>query len=175
MKPLHTLSLIAALCIAGCATQPATTVVPAVAAAVSPTPGIISAGRLVPADIDRLVGAGVRQIIDLTPDAETPEFDEASAARAAGIAYSNLPLRGGQDLTRANVIAFDKLLRAARHPVLVHCSSGNRVGAMAALRAAWVEAVPVEEAIAIGKMWGLKGLESDVRHKIGSATRPVAP
>ena len=175
MKSLRTLSLIAALCASGCATHPAKTVVPGVAAAVSPTPGIISAGRLVPSDIDRLVGAGIRQIIDLTPDAETPDFDAASTARAAGIAYSNLPLRGGQDLTRANVIAFDELLRTAKRPVLVHCASGNRVGAMAALRAAWVEAVPVEEAIAIAKAWGLKGLESEVRQKIGSATITTTP
>ena len=46
---------------------------------------------------------------------------------------------------------------------------------MAALRAAWVDAVPMEEAIAIGKAWGLKGLESDVHRKIGSAPSPAAP
>jgi protein tyrosine phosphatase (PTP) superfamily phosphohydrolase (DUF442 family) len=80
--------------------------------------------------------------------------------------YSNLPLRGAADLTRENTIAFDELMRTAQRPVLVHCSSANRVGAIAALRAAWVDGKSEEESIAIGKAWGLKGLEPDVRERI---------
>ena len=105
-------------------------------------------------------------MIDLTPDAETPDFDEAAAVRAAGLLYSNLPLRGAVDLTRENVMTFDALVRDAERPVLVHCASGNRVGAMAALRAAWVDGKQVDEAIATGKAWGLKGLEEEVRRRI---------
>jgi hypothetical protein len=41
---------------------------------------------------------------------------------------------------------------------------------MAALRAAWVEGKPADEAIDIGKAWGLKGLEAEVRRRIGSGT-----
>lgn len=41
---------------------------------------------------------------------------------------------------------------------------------MAALRAVWVEGKPVEEAIAIGKAWGLRGLEAEVRRRIESGT-----
>jgi len=111
--------------------------------------------------------AGIRHVIDLTPDAETPGFDEAAAVRAAGLRYSNLPLRGAADLTRGNVLAFDALVRDAGRPLLVHCASGNRVGAMAALRAAWVEGRDAEAALAIGKAWGLKGLEGDVRQALG--------
>lgn len=123
-----------------------------------------------PDDIARVREAGVRHVIDLTPDAETPDFDEAAAVRAAGLAYSNLPLRGAVDLTRENVIAFDTLVQKAKQPVLVHCASGNRVGAMAALRSAWVEGKPADEAIEIGKAWGLKGLEAEVRRRIESGT-----
>src|SRR3546814_2465035 len=89
--------------------------VPEVAHATSPALGIISAGRLVPADIGRLRGAGIRHVIDLTPDEETPDFDEAAAVRAAGLGYSNLPLAGPPDLTRENVLAFDKPLRSEEH------------------------------------------------------------
>jgi uncharacterized protein (TIGR01244 family) len=129
---------------------------------------VISAGRLKREDIGRLKEAGIEYVIDLTPDDETPDFDEASAVRSADIDYSNLPVRGAADLTRENVIAFDRLLRSAERPVLVHCASGNRVGAMAALRAAWVEGRSEEDAIAIGKSWGLKGLEPQVRERIDS-------
>jgi uncharacterized protein (TIGR01244 family) len=167
MKPLvSTLALTIALSAAGCATGPVATRVPAVANALSPEPGVVSAGRLKPVDIEPVHDAGIRQVIDLTPDAETPDFDEAAAVRSAGLAYSNLPLAGPDDLTHENVQAFDAMLRNAQRPVLVHCASGNRVGAMAALRAAWAEGRSTEDAIAIGKTWGLKGLEGEVRRRI---------
>src|SRR3546814_2723442 len=125
MKPLHLIALLAALMGSGGATaQPVS--VPEVAHATSPAPGIISAGRLGPADIAPLREAGIRHVIDLTPDEETPGFDEAATVRAAGLGYSNLPLAGAPDLTRENVLAFDALLRDAERPVLVHCASGNR-------------------------------------------------
>lgn len=166
MKSFSLLMLIAALSVSGCATQAPAVELPGIADAVSPAPGILSAGRLAPEDIQRVRDAGVRQIIDLTPDAETPDFDEAAAVRAAGLAYANLALSGPADLTLENAQTFDALLRAAKRPVLVHCASGNRVGAMAALRAAWVDDHSIEEAITIGKAWGLKGLETEVRRRL---------
>ncbi|MBW3551544.1 MAG: hypothetical protein KY442_12340 [Proteobacteria bacterium] len=168
MKLLPLTALVALLAVTGCASSREPAELPALVDAVSPAPGVVSAGRLEPADIGRVRAAGIRHVIDLTPDAETPDFDEATAVRAAGLAYSNLPLRGPVDLTRENALAFDALVRDAKRPVLVHCASGNRVGAMAALRAAWVEGHQLEEAVLIGKAWGLKGLEGEVRRRIGS-------
>lgn len=145
------------------------TVVPDVPYAAAPVPGIVSAGRLSASDVAALRDEGIRGVIDLTPDAETPEFDEARAVRAEGLAYANLPLRGPADLTQENVVRFDALLAEAPRPVLVHCASSNRVGAMAALRAAWIEGRSVEDALAIGRAWGLKGLESAVRDRLDAS------
>lgn len=168
MKSLHIAILAAALAAAGCTTPGVPTALPAVAHATSPAPGIVSAGRLVPADVEQVRAAGIRHVIDLTPDAETPDFNEAAAVEAAGLDYSNLPLGGPSDLTHQNVLDFDRLVRNAERPLLVHCASGNRVGAMAALRAAWVEGHSMEDAISIGHAWGLKGLEAQVRERIQS-------
>lgn len=143
-----------------------TTQLPEVMNAVTPEPGIVASGRLNTEDITRLQHAGIRHVIDLTPDAETPDFDEAKAVRSGGMGYSNLPIAGAADLTRENALAFDEVLRKAQRPVLVHCASGNRVGALVALRAAWIEGKSVEEAISIGKAWGLKSLEPQVRERI---------
>lgn len=154
-----------------CSTLMARTEVLPVANALNPAPGVIAAGRLKPDDIARLQQAQVQHVIDLTPDTETPDFDEATAVKSAGMSYSNLPLRGAADLTRENVIAFDQLMREAKRPVLVHCSSANRVGAMAALRAAWIDGKSEEDAISIGKAWGLKALEPDVRERIRSRAK----
>lgn len=157
-----------ALPVAACAAPSSSHPVPDVGNAVSPVPGVVSSGRLDASDVATLQANGFRQVIDLTPDDETPGFDEAGLVREAGMAYANLPIRGPADLNRANVAAFDALLRDIDAPVLVHCASGNRVGAMAALRAAWVEGHTVEKAVEIGRAWGMKGLESAVRERLAS-------
>lgn len=140
--------------------------------AANPEEGIHTSGRISQGDIATLEAAGIRHVIDLSGDAETPDFDEAAAVQAAGISYDNLPISGPDALTRANVDAFDRLLADAQAPVLVHCASSNRVGALAALRAAWIEGLPVEDAIAKGRAWGLRSLEDAVRERL--ASEPVA-
>lgn len=138
----------------------------------TPAAGVFTAGKLHATDLAWVREAGVRHVIDLTEDAETPGFDEASEIRALGVRYDNLPIRGADGLTVENVRLFDGLLRTADRPVLVHCSSSNRVGAMAALRAAWIDGADAETAIAEGKRWGLKGLEQAVRDKLRNAPQP---
>jgi uncharacterized protein (TIGR01244 family) len=168
MTPRHSATLTVLLALTACSNSPAPRTAPALSTARSPVPGVLVAGRIATGDIESLREAGIRHVVDLTPDEETPAFDEAAAVRAAGLGYSNLPLRGAADLTHANVVAFDALMRDARQPVLVHCASGNRVGAMAALRAAWIDGKPVDDAVAVGKEWGLAGLEDDVRLQIAT-------
>jgi uncharacterized protein (TIGR01244 family) len=73
----------------------------------------VAAGKLEPADIAQLAAAGIKEVIDLRDDSETPDFDEAAAVRAAGMRYHNLPIRGPQDLTEDNVRTLDALLRSA--------------------------------------------------------------
>jgi uncharacterized protein (TIGR01244 family) len=160
---------------AGCAMSAPRMTLPPVTNAVSPASGIVAAGRIAAADLVAVREAGIREVLDLTPDDETPGFDEAAEVRRHGLGYSNLPLKGAADLTRKNVATFDALLRGARRPVLVHCASGNRVGAMAALRAAWIDGHSEDEAVAIGKAWGLKGLEGEVRRRIRSETAYGSP
>ena len=160
----HLLLTAAAFAFAACTTTPPSTQ-PAVAIA-APAPGVYAAGRLAPADVAALKASGVRSVVDLSLDDETPDFDEAAAVRAAGLGYANLPVHGADGLTRERVVEFDRLLREAKAPVLVHCASGNRVGAMAALRAAWLHGASAEDAIAEGRRWGLKGLEPDVRKRL---------
>lgn len=168
MSPGQPIVLAALLALAGCASAPAPKPSSPIDTALSPAAGVFVTGRIAASDIEPLRDAGIRRVVDLTPDEETPDFDEASAVGAAGLDYANLPLRGAGDLTRDNVVAFDALMRDATQPALVHCASGNRVGAMAALRAVWIEGKSVEDALAIGKAWGLTGLEGEVRRRIAS-------
>lgn len=118
--------------------------------------------------------AGIQTVIDLRPDAETPDLDEKSVAEKAGLNYRSLPISGAADLTRENVSKFDQLLKvSADENVLVHCASGNRVGAMMALRAHWVEGKSAEESLAIGKAAGMTGLAGEVQ-KLVEATQAAS-
>ena len=98
----------------------------------NPAPNIATAGAVQSTDIAVIAGAGIRHVIDLRVDGETPDFDEAVAVRAAGMAYHNLPIRGAEDLTPDNAAHFDRLIHeAGAAPTLIHCTSSNRVGALA--------------------------------------------
>ena len=142
----------------------------------TPVPDLATAGRLQAGDIPVIAKAGVRHVIDLMLDSETPNFDEAAAARSAGMQYENLPIRGAQDLTPDNAARFDQLINATgSEPTLVHCSSSNRVGALAALRASWIQGQPLEAALAEGRRWGLKALEPAVRERLLASVTAAKP
>ena len=120
----------------------------------------VASGRLQASEIPALQRAGVREVIDLSVDSETPDFDEAAAMRAAGIDYHNLPIRGAADLTPDTVARFDQLLNdAGEGTTLVHCASSNRVGAL-------IHGQTTEDAVVEGHRWGLKSLEPMVRERL---------
>ncbi len=125
--------------------------------------------------IANLPSTGITTVIDLRPDQETPDLDERAVAEKAGLKYHVLPVAGAPDLTRANVVRFDQLLKeTSSESVLIHCASGNRVGAMLALQARWVQGKSAEESLAIGKAAGMTGLTSDVQ-KLLEATPQQSP
>lgn len=114
--------------------------------------------------IAQLKSAGITTVIDLRPDLETPDLDEKAVAEKSGLKYRSLPISGAADLTRENVRLFDQLTKeTASDNVLIHCASGNRVGAMLALQARWVQGKSAQDSLAIGKAAGLTGLTGDVQ------------
>ena len=85
------------------------------------------------------------------------------------MSMTSLPIASADDLNRANVDRFDALLKKQQgSPSLVHCAGSNRVGALIALRAGWIKGKSTDEAIAIGKQWGLASLEPVVREKLAA-------
>ena len=70
-------------------------------------------------------------------------------------------VEGPQDMTEAKAREFAALIGDGA-PTLVACGSSNRVGAMMALKAKFVDGKSKEEALAIGKASGLKALEPAV-------------
>lgn len=97
--------------------------------AASPIPGVLTAGQPTAAHLARLGEAGYRTIMDLRAAVEHRGYDEAAAARAAGMEYINLPVSAGT----LDAALFDRVRAIcrdpARRPLLVHCASGSRVAA----------------------------------------------
>ena len=128
-----------------------------------PSPGLLTGGQPAATEWAALAAAGVRTVINLRPAAEMGGRDEAGEVAAAGLGYRELPVGGQADLTLANARALRRLLRDAEGAVLVHCASGNRVGALLALAAAAEDGVGVEQALALGRAAGMTGAEAHTR------------
>ena len=113
--------------------------------------------------------AGLERIINLRPSAENAGFNEAAEAAGMGVVYHCISIAGPADLTIENVKQFDALLgQAGDASTLVHCASGNRVGALFALRAAWLHGADTESALQIGKQHGLTSMHGTVRELLSS-------
>jgi len=114
------------------------------------------AGQPAATDFAAVKEAGVRTVIDLRHEAEHPGFDERAAVLAAGLTYVALPWNGPDELTDAVFERSRELLDGAQRPLLLHCGSANRVGAV------WIPwrvldgGVPLETAVAEAREIGLK-------------------
>jgi uncharacterized protein (TIGR01244 family) len=116
---------------------------------------VATAGLLGEGAIGALKAAGFATILDLRgPDEGTDA--EKRAAEAAGLKYFNIPvttlLPSGSQVVQFSRVVADR----ANLPVLVHCVSGNRVGAMWALYRA-KNGVPAATAIEEGRRIGMRG------------------
>ena len=110
--------------------------------------------------------AGFVAVLDMRTESEDRGFDEAAAVEALGMEYIQLPVAGAEGTTFENAAALDDILAGIDGPVLMHCASGNRVGALVALRES-SNGASADDAIAAGKAAGMTRLEPVVREKLG--------
>lgn len=130
-----------------------------------PLAGITTAGQPNAAQLAAAAASGITTVIDLRGIAEDRGIDEEATVEELGMRYVALPVEGAADITYANAAALDKLLADAEGPVLIHCSSGNRAGALLALRAKLAGA-DAESALALGVAGGVTGLKATVEEKL---------
>lgn len=128
----------------------------------SPYEGVLCGGQPTPEALETAQRKGFKTIINLRPASEHAGWDVAETVQSLGLNYVNIPIAGEADLTQENVNAFHNALNDNESPTIVHCASGNRVGALFAMRAAWIEGKTTEEALEIGRCSGLTGMEPAV-------------
>lgn len=165
-------SLAGALFLAGCASmEPSGRDVeaaapPAAAADEAPVRmvagDLFTAGQPAPSQWTSIRARGVTTVINLRPDEEMAGRDEAAEVASAGMAYRQLGIADIDDITDANAARIQAWIEEAPGPVLLHCASGNRAGALLAVIAAR-SGTPPEEALELGHRAGMTSLEDAVR------------
>lgn len=129
-------------------------------------PQVGTAGRLEGNAVAEAKQLGFRSILDLRGPDEGLEPEQRAAAEV-GITYINIPVTERAP-TPAQVRAFAEAIEnPANLPVLVHCQSSNRSGAMWALYRAY-KGIPPEIAIEEGRTNGLTSREPAVRARLGA-------
>lgn len=115
-------------------------------------------------DLEMAAYAGLEVVINLRGRREPTGYDMADSAAQLGLRYYAIPVADASALTEDSVRALDAALNEAGDGgTLLHCSSGNRVGAMMALRANWLYDADPEAALQLGRDYGLAGLEPTIR------------
>lgn len=93
------------------------------------TPDYSVSPQIAAQDVQALRDAGFTAIICNRPDAENPPQDQAAAieaaAREAGLAFHYNPVTNGA-MTDDNLVEQDRILSAAKGPILAYCRSGTR-------------------------------------------------
>ncbi len=139
-----------------------------------PEPGVMAAGQPTGEQLQLLAEEGYKTIIDLRPAEEPHGVDEPEAARLNGMTYVNVPVTL-QTLDQATVDKFLEAMKKAKRPLILHCASSHRVGA---LYYAWLvleEDVPARAAMAKAKAAGLRSPELVQKvEKLVSERRPPA-
>ncbi len=130
-----------------------------------PGEGYLSTGQPTEAVLKAVADAGFAAVIDLRGAGEERGIDEKAVVESLGMTYVSLPVPEPADATVGKAAALEQILADIEGPVLLHCLSGNRVGALFALSAK-ADGASKEEALAIGKSAGLSRWEKQIREKL---------
>ena len=132
---------------------------------VVPVDGISAAGQPDEAAFKVFAENGYVAVIDLRTAGEDRGLDEVAVVEGLGMEYVSLPI-GRDDITMSKARELDELIGQYDGPVLVHCASSNRVGALLALQK-FDETGDAEISLETGRAGGLKSLEGSVREVMG--------
>ena len=129
---------------------------------VKPVDGVTTAGQPDAEALKVFAEAGYVAVIDIRTAGEDRGIDEAAVVQGLGMDYLQLPVGGRDGITFENAEKLEQLIGLYDEPVLVHCGSANRVGALFALNV-YRETGDVNKALEAGRAAGLTGLEGVVR------------
>lgn len=129
-----------------------------------PFPGILTGGQPVREQLVEAKNKGYKTIISLRARSETGLWDEGNTVRELGMKYISIPVSGSSSISAENSRKLVHSLSDPKdYPIMVHCGSGDRVGALFALDAGINQNIAIESALEIGRKAGLNRLEPAVK------------
>lgn len=111
-----------------------------------PMPGVATAGQPDAAAWSVLARAGFKSVVDLREPSEPRGHDEVGEVARAGLRYLPLPVSHASLGDRQFDVLREFIRDPLNRPVLVHCQSANRVGALMLPYLVLDEHLPLEEA-----------------------------
>ena len=119
---------------------------------------IATAGQPTDEALEAVKESGFKAVLNLRTEQEG-SLEEAPKVEALGLKYYNIPI-GRDGFSPEKVEKFHEIIEdPSNRPILVHCASSNRVGAMWFINEVLKEGRDEEEALAEAKKAGLKSLE----------------
>ncbi len=121
------------------------------------------ASQPAPSDFDQAKEDGIKTVINLRHDRENQDFDEKKVVTGKGLNYVSLPWNGPDELTDELFAQARQILNTEAKPMMIHCGSANRVGAI------WIPwrvldgGISVDDAVAEAKTIGLSTPEYEAK------------
>ncbi len=117
---------------------------------------IYLAGQPTAADFQEFKKRGVKSVLNLRTKEEL-DFDEAKTIKSLGLEYHHIPIASPDSLTDENFDKLRKLLNEKeQRPMVMHCASASRVGAVWLAHRVLDDGLTYEAALAEAKTVGLK-------------------
>ena len=137
----------------------------------TPEDNLLSSGQPTASQLRTAAAAGLKNVINLRTPEEELDYDEAELVESLGMQYFSIPVAtGGSGINAENAASLQQVLeRLKGQSALVHCGSGNRVGALMAL-SAFANGAPAAMALEEGTRWGMtsESLQQQVRESLGN-------
>jgi protein tyrosine phosphatase (PTP) superfamily phosphohydrolase (DUF442 family) len=129
----------------------------------APLPNVVTTAQPSRDQVADMMAMGYRHFVSLQVEQEPGAGWEEEGVPGAGGRFSRVPIAGPDDLTRENVEKLAAILEEiGGDRTVLYCASSNRVGALLALKAYWIDGAKAEDALALGREAGLRGLEPSV-------------
>ncbi len=130
----------------------------------APLPGLLTTAQPTAEQVVELQELGYDRFVSFQVATEPGAGWEEAGIPNTGGTFLRIPVGSPDDLTRENVEALAAALEGAGdEDTVLYCASSNRVGAMLALKAFWLDGATAEEALSLGRRAGMRALEPDVR------------
>jgi len=132
---------------------------------------ISTAGQPTDEALEDVKKAGFKAVLNLRTE-EEGSLEEKPKVEALGMEYYNIQLGRGHGFSPAVLEQFKEILDDGdNRPLLIHCASSNRVGALWYVHQVLDNGEDEDEALAEGKKAGLKGFEERAKAYV-SANKP---